>query len=228
MVREKGESLNLFKKIIDLSVPLKNMGTPVFPGYPMPIKAVYTTIKEDGYYSNMWSFNEHSGTHMDAPAHFVKRGKTVDEIQSSSFVALGTVLNFSDKEPRYLIKAEDILERLDKKGLKGKVGKDWILLFYTGYTNFAGKQNWFDHPELSEEACRLIVNMKICAIGIDAPSPDREPFHAHRILLPKGIVIYENLNNLDKLMDDRFLFVGAPLPLFGGSASPVRAIAIVM
>jgi kynurenine formamidase len=47
-------------------------------------------------------------------------------------------------------------------------------------------------------------------------------------MLPKEIAIYENLNNLDKLLNKDFLFVGAPLRLVGGSASPVRALAVIL
>jgi kynurenine formamidase len=53
-------------------------------------------------------------------------------------------------------------------------------------------------------------------------------FAAHKTLFPKEIAIYESLNNLDKLLNKEFLFVGAPLRLVGGSASPVRALAVVL
>ncbi|MFI5421534.1 MAG: cyclase family protein, partial [Nitrososphaerales archaeon] len=79
----------------------------------------------------------------------------------------------------------------------------------------------------SEEASRYLVDLQVNAVGFDAPSPDHPPFPAHKILLPHSIGVYENLTNLEKLLGRKFFFVGAPLPLTGGSASPVRALAIV-
>ncbi len=66
------------------------------------------------------------------------------------------------------------------------------------------------------------------AVGIDAPSIDYEPFPAHNILLPKGIVIYENLTNLKELLGKvGFQFIGLSLKIENGSASPVRAVAVL-
>ena len=61
---------------------------------------------------------------------------------------------------------------------------------------------------------------------LQAPITPRCP--AHRILLPKGIVNYENLANLDKLLHRDFIFVGVPLNLVGSTGSPIRAIAMIL
>ena len=82
-------------------------------------------------------------------------------------------------------------------------------------------------PFTWERSEPLPCGMKINAVGFDAPSPDHPPFPAHKTLLPQSIGVYENLTNLDKLVGKKFFFVGAPLRLTGGSASPVRALAIV-
>jgi arylformamidase len=215
-----------FKYIVDLSMSIKSLGTPVFPGYPAPVSAKMKILEEDGYYACFWTFVEHVGTHVDAPAHFVKKGRFINQVPLTSFICRGTLLDFRDKEPRYKISVEDIKNQIGLN-LNNQPGKGGILLFLTGYSSYAGKKKWFDYPELTPEACRYIVNHKFKAIGIDAPSPDREPFPAHRILLPSNVVIFENLVNLEKLVGKEFLFIGAPLPLFRGSASPVRALALV-
>ncbi|MGI0080923.1 MAG: cyclase family protein, partial [Nitrososphaerales archaeon] len=103
----------------------------------------------------------------------------------------------------------------------------WILLFYTGYTEKDRTNDWMEHPELSDDACRYIAELGVNAIGFDAPSPDHSPFPAHKILLPKVISVYENLANIHKVLGKSFTFVGLPLALAGGTASPVRAIAIL-
>jgi arylformamidase len=215
-----------FKYIIDLSMRIRSLDTPVFPGYPAPVSAKMKTLEEDGYYACIWNLVEHIGTHVDAPAHFVKKGRFVDQIPLSTFICEGIILDFRDKEPRYQISVDDVKRQIGES-LNNKSKRGAILLFLTGYSSYAGMRKWFDYPELSPDACKYIVNKKFKAIGTDAPSPDRDPFQAHRILLPKGVVIFENLVNLEKLVGKEFLFIGVPLPLFKGSASPVRALALV-
>lgn len=216
-----------FRKIVDLSVPLKSQGTSVYPGYPMPIRSTLTTIRDDGYYSNLWTLVEHSGTHVDSPGHFLAGAPTIDKTPLETYIGRGVVLDFEGRRPNYSITRKDVESALQSRGLKGKIGHGWILLFHTGYTKKAGTKKWLEHPELSEEACRYIAGLRVNAIGFDAPGPDHSPFPAHKILLPKGIAILEGLNNLDKVADKDFVFVGTPLPLVEGSASPIRAFAMI-
>jgi kynurenine formamidase len=216
-----------FRDIVDLSVPMKSLTTPVFPGYPLPLKTTMTTIRDNGYYSNVWTFVEHSGTHVDAPGHFLEGAPAVDKVPLTTYISKGAVLDFTGRRPNYSITKKDVEDALEKKGLKGKVGRGWILLFYTGYSAKAGTPQWLEHPELSNESCQFIIQLNVNAVGFDAPSPDHSPFPAHKLLLPKGIALFESLTNLDKVSNKEFLFVGAPLPLVDGSASPVRAFALV-
>jgi arylformamidase len=215
------------KEVVDLSAPLKSLDTPVYPGYPQPLRATFTSIKEAGYASYVWTFVEHTSTHVDAPSHFIEGGLSIDQVPISKYLGKGVVLDFSKKPAMYPIKKEDVVNGLDQLGAKEKIGQGWVLLFYTGYTAKSRTPEWVKHPELSKEACEYIADLRVNAIGFDAPSPDHAPFPAHKILLPKTIGVYENLSNLDKLLGKEFLFVGAPLALSGGSASPVRPVAIM-
>jgi arylformamidase len=213
------------KEVIDLSVPVKSLDTPAFPGHPQPLRTQYKTVREDGYLNHVWTLAEHTGTHVDAPVHFMEGKTPVDEVPLERFVCEGLVLDFSRKPEMYSITTEDLKAELKKSGRE--VGPGWILLFYTGYTSKSRTAKWMKHPELSGEASKFIAKLDVSAIGFDAPSPDHDPFPAHKILLPKMICIYENLSNLEKVLKKSFIFVGAPLLLSGGSASPVRAIALV-
>ncbi len=225
----------IIKQVVDLSLPIESLSTAVYPGYPQPVKSAFTTIPENGYRSYIWSFVDHASTHVDSPAHLFKDGQTIDKILISRYVGNGVVLDFSKKAPKYSIGREDVVKAIQAAGKKD-VGPGWVLLFYTGYTSKAGSPEWLDYPELSEEAAKFIASKDVNAIGFDAPSPDRgeissgmlSGFAAHKTLFPKEIAIYESLNNLDKLLNKEFLFVGAPLRLVGGSASPVRALAVVL
>jgi arylformamidase len=214
-----------YKEIIDLSVPMTSMDTPVYPGYPQPLRSTFTTIRDNGYASFVWIFAEHSSTHVDSPGHFSQGSPMINEVPIKKYVGRGVVLDFSNREPRYAISRKNISSQLEKAG--HKVGPGWMLLFYTGYTEKSRTKDWLEHPELSEDACNYIVKLGVNAVGFDAPGPDHQPFPAHKILLPKLIGIYENLANLDKVLGKDFLFVGAPLALTGGSASPCRALALV-
>lgn len=227
---------DLIKHVIDLTEPMESLVTvALFPGYPQPLKTAFTTVAANGYNSNVWSFVEHTATHVDAPAHFYADGPTIDKMPVSKYVGNGIVLNFLNKGPNYSIKKDDIVKQLQSLG-KMDIGPGWVLLFYTGYASKVGSPEWMNHPELSEDAATFIASKGINAIGFDAPSPDHgqisesgqlSGFPAHRILLPKEVAIYENLKNLDQLLGKDFLFVGAPLRLVGGSASPVRALAVL-
>jgi arylformamidase len=214
------------KEVMDLSVPMKSLDTPVFPGYPQPLKSSFTTVAKEGYASFVWTFAEHTSTHVDSPAHFFDGALTIDQVPLSRYVGPGIVIDLRNKSKNYSITKEDIqsaLSKLNKKSVEGSV-----LLFCTGYTDKSGSiSEWMEHPALSEAASRYIVELKVNAVGFDSPSPDHSPFPAHKILLPEKIGVYENLWNLDRLIGKDFFFVGAPLRLHGGSASPVRALALV-
>ncbi len=212
-------------RVVDLTMELRT-GTPVFPSYPIPIVHTWTTIKEHGYYSNLLIFVEHTGTHVDSPAHFIEGAPTIDRIPLERFMGKGIVIDVSDLPPKGMITAELIESRLRELGVE--IGPGWIVLFHTGYDKKAGTPDWFNHPGLDESGARYLADRDVNAVGIDAPSIDHEPFPGHRTLLPKGIVIYENLTNLRELLGKKgFQFIGIPLRIVNGSASPVRAIAIV-
>jgi kynurenine formamidase len=216
-----------FKEIIDLSVPMKSQGTAVFPGYPMPFKATMTTLKDTGWLSYLWVFVEHSGTHVDAPIHVLEGGTPVDKVPLGTYVARGAVLDMTSKKPHSSITDDDINSGLKMADLQGKLGPGWALLLQTGWTAKAGTPQWLEYPDLSIPACNAIVKLGVNAVGLDSPSPDYAPLPSHKVLLAKGIGIFENLTNLDRVKGKDFIFVGAPLPLVDGSGIPVRAFALV-
>ncbi|ABM80673.1 cyclase family protein [Hyperthermus butylicus] len=193
-------------RIVDLTMTLKT-GAPVFPGDPLPIVRTWTTIREHGYYSNLLVFGEHTGTHVDAPAHFIEDAPTVDEVPIERFMGRGVVIDASSLDGKALINKEFIEAELKKLGVN--VGPGWVVLFYTGHDEKAGKPEWFEHPGLDESGARYLAERNVNAVGIDAPSIDHEPFPGHRILLSRGILIYENLTNLRELLGrPGFQFIG--------------------
>ena len=210
-------------RIIDLSMPISER-TPVFPGYPPPIVHPWALREREGYFANILMMIEHAGTHVDAPVHFIEKGRPIDQVDLNKFMGPGVVLDFSDLKPKSTITRELLEARIS--GIE--VEERYVVLLYTGYSSKAGTPEWFEHPGLGSDAAKLLVEKGIKAVGIDAPSIDHAPFEAHRVLLGAGVPIYENLTNLEKLIGvKRFKFIGLPLKIVGGSASPVRAIAVV-
>ncbi|NJE04491.1 cyclase family protein [Thermococcus sp. MV11] len=187
--------------IIDLSVPISE-DTSVYPDDPPVSVRLWAVIDRDGYYMNVLKMGEHTGTHVDAPAHFVPDGRTIDEMPLERFMGEGLVLD---------VRNGDGNVRLDEIPDSGYY--DRIVLFLTG-----GR-------ELSPEVALFLVAEGVKAVGTDAMSIGDEA--VHRILLSEEVPIFENLVNLDSLIGRRFTFVGLPLRIEGGSGSPVRAVAII-
>ena len=187
--------------IIDLSRPLSE-DTPVYPGDPEVKVRPWAFIDRDGYYMNALKLGEHSGTHVDAPVHFIPGGKTIDEMPLEKFMGRGFIVDVRGGEGKVK------LEEIPDSGYYNK-----ITLFLTG-----GR-------ELSPEVALFLVTEGVKAVGTDAMSIGGPTVHT--IFLSEEIPIFESLTNLEGLIEREFLFVGIPLKITGGSGSPVRAIAIL-
>ena len=187
--------------IVDLSVPLSEK-TPVYPDDPPVSVRLWAVIERDGYYMNVLKMGEHTGTHVDAPAHFIPGGKTVDEMPLENFIGEGLVLD---------VRGGDGQIRLDEIPDSGYFGR--MVLFLTG-----GR-------ELSPEVALFLVAEGAKAVGTDAMSIGDDA--VHRILLSAEVPIFENLTNLEELLDREFTFMAFPLKIEGGSGSPVRAVAVL-
>ncbi len=187
--------------IIDLSLPIGE-DTPTYPGDPDISIRLWAVIDRDGYYMNVLKIGEHSGSHVDAPAHLLPDGKTVDEMPLESFMGEGVIVDLRGGE------GEVLLEELPETELRGR-----IVLLLTG-----GRV-------VSPEVAQFLVDEGVRAVGTDGMSIGNEI--VHRILLEREVPIFENLINLELLVGREFTFVGFPLKIEGGSGSPVRAVALV-
>ncbi|ASJ09696.1 cyclase [Thermococcus siculi] len=187
--------------IVDLSVPISEE-TPVYPDDPPVGIKLWAVIDRDGYYMNVLRMGEHTGTHVDAPAHFIPGGKTVDEMPLDRFIGDGMVLDVRGG------KGEVKLDEIPDSGYF-----DRIVLFLTG-----GR-------ELSPEVALFLVAEGARAVGTDAMSIGDDA--VHKILLSAEVPVFENLTNLEALLDREFTFMAFPLKIEGGSGSPVRAVAVL-
>jgi kynurenine formamidase len=212
--------------IIDLSQPIRSE-TPAFPVYPKPFILRWTSIENYGFKSELIHMVTHTSTHLDAPAHFLKKGKTVDKIALEKFMVDAVALDLSFKKAGGALTRNDFIKAI--KGLDIRRG-DAVLL-YTGWSRKFGDESYLiDYPWLEVDLVDKLLALKVSLVGVDGPSVDSlegESFPAHQKLLSRGILIIENLCNLKAVVNKRFKLLCFPLKIFNASASPVRAVAIL-
>lgn len=210
---------------IDLTLEISNK-LPSFPGSPKPQFISWADKKSDGYSLELIFLSSHTGTHIDAPFHFIDKGFTIDKIPLGRLVS-NAVLCRLKKGPDEPITKKDIL---DFEAKHGKIKSGDSVIFETDwYHNLTRKDYFTKNPGLSESAAKYLAHQKIGLVGIDSPNIDPgkdSKFSAHHILLRKGILILENLCNLEKIKRKQFKLVVLPLKLKGATGSPVRAIAL--
>jgi kynurenine formamidase len=181
--------------------------------------------------------HEHNGTHVDAPAHFLKNARpaahvTIERVPLSQLLGRGARVDCRDlKAGEYVSKGR--LEEWESS--HGAIEAGDIILFDFGWSENWGLRPNAEHylenwPGVSMEAAKYLLSKQVAAIGVDTLSPDppealrTEPIHP--IVLEKQVLIVENLCNLDQL-PDFFLFLALPLKIRDGSGSPIRAVAMV-
>lgn len=198
---------------IDLSVVLDEK-TPVYPGDPATSILLAGVLSKDGYCDHHVSIGTHVGTHMDAPAHMLEGGKSLDQISIEKFVGRGV----------YVRTGKDInIESFKEAELK----QGDIVLVHTGMSDEYHSASYFEtYPVLSEEIAEYLIEKKVAAVGLDSCSPDMAPFPIHKLLLQSDILIIENLTNLSALEGKEFRVYAFPIKLALDGA-PVRVVAEV-
>ena len=213
-------------KILDLTLTISD-NIPTFPGSPTPSFIPWENIKDDGYNLELLFLSTHTGTHLDAPYHFLEKGAKIHEINVKWRVC-NTVLIKLRKKSGETIKKIDIV-KFEKK--HGKIAGSSSVIFWTGWQKNLVKDFYFTkNPGLSVSAANYLASKKINLVGVDAPSIDLgsdSKFSVHHILAKNNILIVENLANLDKINSANFHLVIAPLKLKNATGSPVRALAFV-
>lgn len=198
---------------------------PTFPGSPSPCFVNWADLKKDRYNLEMLFLSSHTGTHIDAPYHFVKNGKKIHHIPIQRFFGEVFLIPVKAKQ-NYEISKSDITGYEKKYGI---IPNNSIIVFRTGWNSDLKRDNFFtQNPGISTSAAKYLVQKKTNLVGIDSPSIDagkNEAFAAHHILLENDVLILENLVNLDKIRTTKFKLAAFPLKLFGATGSPVRAVA---
>jgi arylformamidase len=195
-------------KILDITRPLS--GTAV--AYPGDIPPVFTQHDQRQYLISDLRMNSHSGTHIDAPVHYLKTGDTIDTISLSRLVGPCRVLDVS-KEGR----------TIGAPALSGRIDGISRVLLKTAFSSCTSFRE--DYPSLTREAAHYLVKNGVECVGIDSFSI--EAFvcdgSVHRELLGNGCIIIELLD-LSAVREGDYTLVALPLRLSGLDGSPARAI----
>ena len=212
-------------KVIDLTLTISEE-IPTFPGSPQPNFINWETLEKDGYNLELLFLSSHTGTHIDAPYHFLKKGQKIHQVVTRRLVTEAILIKIRKVANQSITKTD--IQKFEKKF--GKIEDGSTVIFHTGWQKNLKKESYFlKNPGLAVSAAKYLASKKINMVGIDSPSIDLgkdSKFSVHHILAKSGILIVENLANLEKINSEMFHLIVAPLKLKNATGSPIRAMAL--
>ena len=196
-------------KIYDISQ--KVFSCQVYPGDPIPEKKMLQSMEKGELYNlTAFSMCAHNGTHIDAPFHFIKDGKTVDEVGLESFVGTAYVAEHGG-----IVTGDDAAAIIDKaKGQNPEAAKRILIK---------------GDVEVSLEAAKVFASSDLLLLGNEPQTvgPQNAPMAVHCTLLSANVVLLEGIR-LAQVPEGVYLLNAAPLNLEGADGSPCRAVLIRM
>ena len=205
---------------IDVSAPLDPATTPVYEGdAPMKFDFLKDMRKGDGFTLSVLSLGAHSGTHIDAPMHFIREGAPVDRVALERLIGPARVIEIADG-----VQAIDAIE-LNRHNWRGVER-----VFFRTRSSVRG---WMRSPVfhrdfayIAPDAAQLLADAGVRLVGIDyisaeqfgAPAP-----RTHQILLGKGIPIAEGLL-LESVTAGDYDVIVLPMKIAGHEGAPARAV----
>lgn len=215
-------------EIIDLTYEIEeDMSIFNAPWHPKVSIIQIGRIECQGRETRQICLGTHSGTHLDAPLHFISGGKSVDKLSLSCLIGDVSIADFS-KIPENGAITVDMLERIP-------ITKRMIFRF--GWGKYWKTSRFFSgYPFFCKDAAEYLVSKKVEVIGMDTPSPDDSRIRIsdpglenykdspiHKLWLRHGIIIIEylaNLNNVEQL--DGWTLAALPLKIKGADGAPLR------
>jgi kynurenine formamidase len=221
-------------KIVDLTHTF-TAGFPVYTG-ASPTRRTIKNYMPDGFYSQEWTFGEHSGTHMDAPGHFFAGHPRTPDLKPRKLMLPIVVIDISKRasnNPDAEVTADDLI-RFERK--HGRIPKRALVAMDSGWAAklgtpaFTGREgNVYHFPGFGQSAIEFLLEGKRgSAIAVDTLSLDNGPsttFFAHVNWLGADKYGLENLANLDKLPAHGATAIVGVIPWEEGSGGPARVLA---
>ena len=226
-------------RLIDLSQVIYQT-MKVYPGHLKTVIFEHATHEETkerfeggfSFQTNGFMLNDNGPTHVDSFSHLdpTPGAQSIDQMPLDLFYGDAICLDVSGYPPRTDITAHDLDGALGASGQELRRGD--IVLFYTAtYNRYLGQPEYLrEFPGLGESASKWIVERGVKTFGVDSPTPDNpssRTYPCHMMCREQHITHYENLANLDQVVNRRFTFVGFPLRLQGCHGGPTRAVALV-
>ena len=180
------------------------------------------TIKDQGRETRQVTFGTHTGTHMDAPSHFIEGGDSIGKIPLERLVGLVTIVDFSHMRKNEAVTSE-MVQRLQVTPK---------MIFKFGWADNWNTDHFYnDYPYVNTDAAQYLVDHNLELLGMDTPSPDDSRLkmgsardsETHKIFLGNNVVLVEYLD-LNQVSDyNGWTLAVLPLKLKGADGSPVRA-----
>ncbi len=211
--------------IIDLSHPIST-ATPPWPGWPSVEtkfldRASLNTPEERHVNSGRIAMNIHTGTHLDAPFHFLDAGKTIDQVPLERTYGPATLVDLRNKG------AGSHITRADLEQWATDLCRTRKAILRTGWAARWMKHDFFvGYPDITPDGAQFLVECGVELVGVETGSVDYHPNDTHIVLLGNDVLILEGLTNLDRIPTNEFLLSATPLNIEGHDGSPVRAMAI--
>lgn len=214
-------------KIVDLSFEIEsNMPTCGTAWHQCVEINAMGTIESVGRNTHKILVGSHSGTHMDAPFHFLNDGKRVQDLDISKMIGPVTIVDFRSIGYGNVVSLEDV----------HKIEVTNRMLFVFGwYRNWKTDRYYDEFPYFSQEAVKYLIDKGMKLMAMDTPSPDAgsaisdiegEDSPNHKLLLRNEILIVEYLNNTEELLDGRkYELISLPLKIRDSDGSPARVLA---
>ncbi len=226
-------------ELIDLSREIHHR-TPTHPSHPPVVSTVWndhseTKVAGATRFSSKalyLSLSDHAGTHVDAPCHFNPdpAAPSIDQVPLANFFTGAICLDLTDAPLRHEITVDEMRAALARSGQDIRSGDTVLINMAVNARLFGTPAYLHDFPGLHVDAVHWLADHDITAFGVEAisPAPEGEPnFKAHLACAERGITHIECLWNLEAVTGrGRFRFIGFPLKIKGGTASPIRAVAL--
>lgn len=215
--------------IIDLTYPI-HTGMQVYPTSWHPAVEVVGMGRHsvEGRQTTKFTLGTHTGTHIDAPRHFIGDGRTIDRISLSWCIGRAAVVSFAGSS-----KKDVGVDDLEKALGAYEVFPQRLLVRFDWSVHWGKEEFYIDYPYFTENACRWLIDKGIRLLGMDTPSPDNpENGYAsasdspnHKLLLGRDVILIEYLCNLNKLKSKEVYLTALPLCIKDADGSPARVIA---
>ncbi len=225
------------KRAIDLTHKMHE-GMPFWPG-GVPFKKHRLVDYDQGYQLHKFEVGENTGTHVDAPSHFIKGKRAIDEIPLTDLIIPAVVIDVQEKvarNPDYELTPEDI--KLWESS-HGTIPADSLVILNTGWHKRFGNPEQYINmdgssvmhfPGYHPDSAKVLIERNIAGVGIDTLSLDHGPsksFAFHVEILKANKYQIENMANLDALPTKGATVVVGVLPVQAGSQAQARIIALL-